>query len=176
MQAATHVLSGMLIQLFCFIYFPFPYNIIFTIVFAFLSHFVVDMFAKITYHTPEPQKGDKFWAAWGIIMVLVGISLLVWIIAIGLFFFFLLGGIFANLVDIIDWFIIRPIQNKRKNNKGDARFFEKGFFHAIIDKLREKTLFWLPDWNYERKGVVPEIIIVIILWISVILLIPKVIS
>ena len=31
---------------------------------CFLSHLIVDTFSVITYHTPEAQKGDKFWLIW----------------------------------------------------------------------------------------------------------------
>lgn len=148
---------------------PFPLALGFTILFAFLSHFVVDSFAKVTYHTPEPHRDDKFWVTWGIVSTIITIALVIWVLIIGMFWFFFLGGFFSVLVDIVDWGILRPYQNKK--NKGDQKsIWEQGyFFHTVIDIIREKVppFSWLPNWNYERKGVVPEIIIIIILWILV---------
>ena len=71
MEDITHFLTGVLIQILFFMYFIFPFNILFTMVFAFLSHFLIDALAKITYHTPEALKGDKFWIIWHIIIYLL---------------------------------------------------------------------------------------------------------
>ena len=74
--------------------------------------------------------------------------------------------IFANLPDIWDWTIVRRIQ-KRRNIDGKIDYHHNNFFHRIIDKIREKTLFWLPNWIYEKKAVLVEIIIVVVLFIGV---------
>jgi hypothetical protein len=171
MQAITHFLTGIIIQILCFMYFDLPFNIIFTAIFAFLSHFVVDAFAEITYHTPEPQKGDKFWLTWNILMNVAAIVLAIWFVVLGLFWFYFLGCFFSVLVDIMDWGIIRPIQHKKKKTNTKSIWEEKGYFHNIIDKIREKTLFWLPNWNYKRKGIILEIIIIIILSLIIFFLI-----
>ena len=109
MEDITHFLTGVLIQILCFMYFKSPFNILYTMVFAFLSHFLIDALAKITYHTPKALKGDKFWIIWHIIIY--SGSLIVLII---FFIPYWLGMLFAKIVDIWDWFILRPIQNKKK--------------------------------------------------------------
>ena len=144
MQTPTHVLTGILIQISCFWIFAFPFNIICTILFAFLSHFITDAFVLITYHTPEPQKGDLFWLSWQIITYgSVPIIIL-------LFLPYILSMLFANLVDIIDWLILRPI-HRRKAQNDESDWGKDYFFHRFCEKIRKKTLFWLPNWNYEKK-------------------------
>ena len=165
MNLLTHVLIGVFIQILCFIFFTFPLNFLFTMLFAFLSHFIVDALAKITYHTPEPHWDDKFWVSWNITVRISGY------IAIFLFFPYYLGMLFANLPDIWDWVIIRRIQ-KRRNKNGKIDYHHNNFFHRMVDIIREKTLFWLPDWIYEKKAVIVEIIIIIALIIGIIVLIP----
>jgi len=165
MNLITHVLNGVLIQILCFIFFTFPLNYIFTILIAFSSHFIVDAFSKITYHTPEPHWDDKFWISWNIGIRIVGYSALI------PFYHYYLGIIFANLPDIWDWTIVRRIQ-KRRNVERKIDYKHNNFFHRIIDKIREKTLFWLPTLIYEKKAILVEIIIVIFLFIGVFVLIP----
>ena len=171
MQAITHFLTGIIIQILCFMYFVVPFNIIFTAIFAFLSHFLLDAFAKITYHTPEPQRANKFWSIWIIIMIVAAFILAIWFIVIGLFWFYLLGGFFSILVDIVDWGILRPIQYKKKKIESKSIWEEGYYFHKMIDKFREKTLYWLPNWNYKRKGIIPEIFIIIVLSLIIFFLI-----
>jgi len=166
MEDITHFLTGVLIQISIFMYFKFPFNILFTMVFAFLSHFLIDALAKITYHTPEALKGDKFWIIWHIIIYSGSLIILI------IFFIpYWLGMLFAKIVDIWDWFILRPIQNRKKKKNPESKWMEKYFFHPTIDKIRKKTLFWLPNWNYERKGIIPEIIIIFFLLVIIMFLI-----
>ena len=163
MNLITHVLIGIFIQILCFKFFTFPFNFLLTFFIAFLSHFIVDALSKITYHTPEPHWDDKFWVSWNITVRISGY------IAIFLFFPYYLGMLFANLPDIWDWVIVRRIQ-KRRNINGKTDYHHSNFFHRIVDKIREKTLYWLPNWNYKKFGVIPEILVVIVLIISIILL------
>jgi hypothetical protein len=164
MNLITHVLIGVLIQISCFIFFIFPFNFIFTIILSFLSHFITDAFSKITYHTPEPHWDDKFWVSWNISVRVSGY------IAIILFLPYYLGMLFANLPDIWDWTIVRRIQ-KRRNKNRKIDYQHNNFFHRRVDKIREKTLFWLPNWIYEKKAIIVELIIIIALIIGVIVLI-----
>lgn len=172
MEGITHILTGILIQLLCFIFFIFPFNIIFTIILGFFSHFLIDSMAKVTYHTPDPHKEDKFWVIWHIITPLLILVLVIWMLLINwiLFFFFLLGGISANLVDIWDWMILRPKHNKLKSENPDAKFWgEKLYIHPAIDWVREHVppFTIMPNWNMEKKGVIVEIITITTLWILV---------
>jgi hypothetical protein len=153
MQLITHLLVGVIIQILCFKSFIMPLNLLLTIVFAFLSHFIVDAFATITYHTPEPQKGDIFWLSWQIFTYGSGIIPIIFL------FPYVIGMVFANFVDIVDWLILRPLERKRNEN-ATYNWKKNFFFHNIIDKIRKKTLFWLPNWNYKKYAVIPEIIII----------------
>ena len=156
MELITHVLTGIFIQILCFRYLAFPFNILLTMLFAFLSHFVIDTFAKLTYHTPVALKDDKFWVYWHyIIYISSGATIIT-----GLIFYppYLLGGLFANLVDLWDWVILRPLQNKKKKKDPESKWGEGYFIHPIIDWIRDKPFGWLPNWNYKRKGIIIEII------------------
>lgn len=169
MEGITHVLSGIFVQLMCFKYLVFPFNLIFTIILGFFSHFVIDTLAKLTYHTPESHKEDKFWVWWHIITLALALIVAVWMMIIGLFFFYLLGGIMANLVDIWDWTILRPIQNKKKKENPDSTWGEGYFIHPAIDWIRDKALSFLPNLNRNKKGVINEIITITILWVLIVI-------
>ncbi|MHA1679161.1 MAG: hypothetical protein ACTSW3_10395 [Promethearchaeota archaeon] len=155
MEMITHNLVGISIQILCFNYFLFPINIILTIIFAFASHFIVDAFAKITYHTPERLEGDKFWLIWHVIILILSFGS--WI-----FFFipFWLGMLFANGMDIWDWLIFRPIVKKRIKNEKEKTDKKEYFFHVGVDYLRKILLFWLPNWNYKRYAIIPELVVI----------------
>lgn len=163
MNLQTHILAGILIQIFCFRVFIFPFDILLTILFAFLSHFIIDAFVLITYHTSEPQKGDLFWISWQIITYGSGTILILFFLP------YAIGMLFANLVDIIDWLILRPL-HRIKFKTEELDWTKNYFFHNFIAKIRKYTLFWLPNWTYEKKAIIPEIIINVILIIGVILL------
>ncbi|MFX1304525.1 MAG: hypothetical protein ACFE9X_14310 [Promethearchaeota archaeon] len=163
MNLITHNLIGVLIQILCFMFFSFPFNFLLTSIIAFLSHFITDAFSKITYHTPEPHWDDKFWVSWNISIRVIGY------ISIALFYPYYLGMLFANLPDIWDWTIVRRIKKRRSKN-GKIDYHHNNFFHRIVDKIREKTLFWLPYWIYEKKAVISEILIDIALIIGLIFL------
>ncbi|MFO7795442.1 MAG: hypothetical protein ACQERB_02195 [Promethearchaeati archaeon] len=165
MEAITHILIGVVLQIVGFKYFIFPWNFILTIIFSFFSHFFIDALAKITYHTPEAHKEDKFWVIWHIIILIASLGA-----AIYFFIPYWLGAISANLVDIWDWAILRPIQNRKKKKENIENWGEKYFIHSnVIDIIREKIFFWLPNLNYKKYGIIPEIML-IILFISLIIL------
>ena len=165
LETVTHNLVAVVIQILCFKYFLLPFNIIFTIIFAFLSHIIVDGIAIITYHTPEVQKGDKFWIIWHVIII--GLSLF------SIIFFaipYWLGMVFANLIDIWDWFILRPIQKRKIKRNIESKWMDKYYLHKIVDRFRDKFLGWLPKWNYKRAGILFEILLIVILIIPIILI------
>jgi hypothetical protein len=161
----THLLAGILIQILCFKFFQSPLNCLLTFVFAFLSHFILDSFTNITYHTPDPQKGNKFWVFWRIFDY-SGTA----IISIMFFFPYVLGMLFANLMDVVDWVILRPIYRKKVGE--DEFSWNKDFiFHSLITKFRNKLLFWLPNWRFKKYGIIPELIIISGFLIFIIILI-----
>jgi hypothetical protein len=162
MEAGTHAVVGVLIQILCFRFLIFPFNIIFTIIFAFFSHFLVDALADITYHTPEALTEDKFWVFWHIIILIFSIFTLIWF-----FIPYWIGEISAISIDIWDWLILRGIQKRRKLKDPDFSWKKNYFIHKSIDKFRKKLFFWLPNWRYKKAAVLTEIIIISILWISI---------
>ena len=155
METVTHNLVAVIIQILCFKFLLFPFNIILTIILAIFSHVFVDAIAVITYHTPEVQKRDKFWLIWHIIIY--GLSIL------SIIFFivpFWLSILFANIMDIWDWFILRPIQKRIRKKNMESNWGDKYYFHNFIDWFRDKFLGWLPKWNYKRTGIIFEILLI----------------
>ncbi len=165
MNGITHILVGVLIQIILFRLIYIPLAIILTIILAFLSHFIVDIFSNITYHTEGRQKGDKFWLIWMMLITIIPLSLLVIITIIDyeILIFFFLGAFFSLLMDIWDWGIIRPLQKKKKEVNKDINWGENLILHRFIVKIREEKFAWLPNLSYEKRGVIYEIIIIIIL-------------
>lgn len=162
METVTHNLTAVIIQLTCFKVFSFPLNFILTIIFAFLSHFVSDALSKITYHTPEPHKEDKFWVSWHIILLSLSIlSVIIFVIP------FWLGILFVNIPDLIDWFILRPISNRKNKENATLKWKKSYLFHPIADWIRKKMLFWLPEWTYKKASILVEISIITILSIVI---------
>lgn len=126
-------------------------------IFAVISHIIVDALAVITYHTPDVQKGDKFWIIWHYFIYAVSLfSIVIFIIP------YWLSILFANIVDLWDWFTLRPIQKKIRNKNPESKWGDRYYFHPIIDWVREKLFFWLPKRNYNKSGIVIEIAIIII--------------
>jgi hypothetical protein len=155
LETITHNLVAIIIQILCFNSLNFPWNIIFTIILAFISHIIVDTFSVITYHTPEAQKGDKFWLIWHYIIYAISLFSIV------IFFIpYWLSMLFANIMDLWDWFILRPIQKKVINKNPESKWGDKYYFHRIVDWVREKLFFWLPKRNYKKSGVVIEILLI----------------
>ena len=171
MELITHVLTGILIQVLCFKYLVFPFNFLLTMLLAFLSHFFIDTLAKITYHTPVALKDDKFWVIWHYIIYISSASVI--ILGLSFYFPYIIGGLFANLVDIWDWVILRPRQNKKKKENPESKWGEGFFIHPIIDWIRDKPFFWLPNWNYKKKAIIVEIITITILFALIFLFLLK---
>ena len=157
METITHNLVAVVIQILCFSFLIFPWNLIFTIVFSFISHIIVDAISIITYHTPDVQKGDKFWIFWHYIIYVLSLSsIIVFIIP------YWLSMLFANIMDLWDWLTLRPIQKKIKNKNPESKWGDKYYFHRIVDWVRERLFFWLPKRNYKKSGILIEIVIIIV--------------
>lgn len=165
METITHNLVAVVIQIICFTFLIFPWNLIFTILFAFLSHVFVDAIAVITYHTPDVQKGDKFWLIWHYFIYAVSLfSIIIFIIP------YWLSILFANIMDLWDWFTLRPIQKKIRNKNPESKWGDKYYFHRIVDWVRDKLFFWLPKRIYKRSGVLIEILLICVLSLILIFL------
>jgi len=163
LETITHNLIAVYIQIFCFQFLLFPFNVIFTIIFAYFSHIIVDAFSILTYHTPDAHKDDKFWLYWHIIIyALSAASIVVFIVP------FWLSIISANIMDLWDWFIIRPIQRRKKKKDPESEWKSPLYLHASVDWFRRNLLFWLPRWTYKKGGIVVEIIVILIFSLLVI--------
>jgi len=155
LETITHNLVAVVIQILCFNFLRFPWNFTFTIFFAFISHIFVDAIAVITYHTPDPHKEDKFWLIWHYFIYMVSLFSIV------IFFIpYWLGMLFANVMDLWDWFILRPIQKKVKNKDPESKWGDKYYFHRIVDWVRDKLFYWLPKRNYKKSGIIIEILLI----------------
>ena len=165
METITHNLTAVLIQLTCFKFFSFPLNFILTMIFAFLSHFVFDALSKITYHTPEPHREDNFWVSWHIVLLSLSIlSVIIFIIP------FWLGIIVVNIPDIVDWFILRPINNRKNEENSELKWRKSYLLHPIANWIQKNVFFWLPDWTYKKASISVEIITIIILSVLIFLI------
>jgi hypothetical protein len=156
LQAPTHCLAGILIlELFRVIFpsAPIWVQILVVLPLSLASHFFIDASSIITYHPPKADWKDWFWVSYHLIVYAGTIVILV---------FFLVDYwwtiIAANLPDLVDWVILRPI------------FKKKPFFHPIADKLRSVLYKKTPNWNYKRWTVIIEFAIVGVLLTAIILL------
>jgi len=156
LEAITHNLVAVVIQILCFRYLFFPLNIIFTIVLAYISHLIFDALSKLTYHTPEAHKDDKVWVIWHVIIYSASLLSIVFLILP-----FWLGILFANIIDIWDWFILRPLQKRKLKSGTNSSWGQNWYLHKHADWVSEKILGWLPNWRYKYFGISIELIIIV---------------
>lgn len=71
--------------------------------------------------------------------------------------------LFANIMDVWDWLILRPIQKKRKIKNPESKWGDKYYFHRMVDWTREKLFYWLPKRIYKKSGIMIEIVLIIVL-------------
>ncbi|MHA2225460.1 MAG: hypothetical protein ACXAC8_09670 [Candidatus Hodarchaeales archaeon] len=161
MQLPTHLIAGIVIQSVVNSLIPTPdwRSVLLVIIIAFFSHFIFDALARITYHPPE-RIDDIFWLGWHSFVYLSGFVIL-------LMFFgeFWLGMLFANIVDLWDWYFLRKIASRKQQPDWGKKFY----IHQFVDKIRSTFFLWLPNLTYDRKGILPELTL-IISWFSIILL------
>jgi hypothetical protein len=156
MQAPTHILTGILLLVIFQAIFPTAplwLQIVVVLPLSFASHFILDASSIITYHPPEADWKDWFWVSYHLLIYIGSIVILV---------FFLVDYwwviIAANLVDIVDWLILRAI------------FKKEPLLHKGADKLRNFLFKQTPNWNHKRWTIIIEIVIVGVLLASVLLL------
>jgi hypothetical protein len=162
MQAYTHFLTGILIQLafvllFSFLLINTPFSaiilvliIIFTLIFGFLSHALLDSFAKMTYHPPKALWDDWFWKIYHLITLIAAAVIVI------CFWPFLLGMFAAVIIDIVDW----GVRELRKIPALHLQWYDRPILHEFFsDPVKKHVFGFLPNWNHERKGIVPEIIL-----------------
>ncbi|MHA1222846.1 MAG: hypothetical protein ACTSYD_15055 [Candidatus Heimdallarchaeaceae archaeon] len=156
MQAPTHILTGiLLLEIFRSIFPTAPLWVQIVVVFPIcvVSHFIIDALAIFTYHPPKADWKDWFWVSYHFVIYVGAVVILV---------FFLVDYwwviIAANLLDLIDWLILRPI------------FKKKPVCHPIADKLRNFLFKKAPNWNHKRWTIIIEFVIVGMLLTLVLLL------
>ena len=153
MEDPSHFLTGMLIAKLTNLILPSLHvaiQIIIIVIFSFLSHFIVDALADLTYHTSDPRPEDKFWLSRKIFYVV-----LTWAFVLVFFVNYWYIMAVSVLPDIIDWFILR-------------RFFKKEpIIHPYVNKFRKKFFSWLPYLRETKWASINEIIFMIILGIFV---------
>ncbi|MFX0122457.1 MAG: hypothetical protein ACFFAE_02385 [Candidatus Hodarchaeota archaeon] len=161
MQLPTHLIAGIVIQFMINAIIPTPtwFSIISIVIIAFCSHFLLDALAKVTYHPPE-RIYDNFWLTWHLFVYLIGF------VIIGLFFWrYWLGMLFANLPDLWDWYTLRNIASHKNQPDWGRRYY----LHPIEEKLRQIFFSWMPNLNYNKVGILPELSL-IVLWIGITIL------
>jgi hypothetical protein len=119
---------------------------------CFLSHGILDKMAKATYHPPDPLD-DRFWVIYHH-NVLPNIT---WIVAGNYGPKHLMAMVFSALPDL-DW-VVRGLSrrygwhiagwDKPVMNEGLHQFLDRV---PVINQLNR-----LPDWRFQRKGVLVEL-------------------
>jgi len=153
MQLPTHLIVGILIQEMITLYIPRNdfIRVLLTIICCFSSHFFVDAISIITYHPPE-RENTKFWLYWHIFVYTAGILIFI------LFFNpYWLGMLSAYVVDLWDWYFLRPVSNKY--NKPDL--YQRYGLHFIANTLRKPLIkVGVPDLRYNPYGIIPELVLI----------------
>ena len=156
MQAITHFVVGALLQKFLLGTCSYPWNVIVIFFLAVLSHVPVDLFAFLTFHTPDPHPKWPFWLVTNVIFGIVGLlgAILLW----NPYWWSMLA---STLIDIYDWGFLRSVQAIKRHKK-PGYTLERYFIHTYLDKFRDAHMSWLPNWTHKRRGVVPEICIILV--------------
>lgn len=159
MQLPTHVIFGVLIQIALSILFPKADILFYVIVFlvAFISHFILDSLAIMTYHPPNRQD-TNFWLYWHIFVYISGA-----IFILGSLFInplFIVGIIGANLPDLWDWILLRWLL--KSTNK-------KLYIHKYAGMIRSLFKDYVPDMTYSSLGIIPEVCLILLGYLSLVL-------
>jgi len=158
MQAPTHLATGVLIQKGLGKAQPSSLRYALTAILALLSHGILDRLARFTYHPPMPLVQDWFWVSYHSIFTLL---------AVYIFFKFWrkyrLGLIFSILPDV-DWIVLYSSDLLSLQ----VPFWKEPILHKLffsfLDLVPPFTfLNSLPDWSLERKGVILELVLLVVL-------------
>ncbi len=158
LQLPTHVTFGVLIQLLISELYPNTdfFFIVSIFLLAFLSHFILDSLAIMTYHPPNRQH-TNFWLYWHILVYVSGVLFI--ILALTVNPLFIIGILGANLPDLWDWVFLRWIL--KSQNK-------KLYIHRYANKIRSLFKSYVPDLTYNKLGIVPELLLItIVILISI---------
>ncbi len=151
MQTPTHLFAGIVIQFFVLQFFPTSDWLAITLVIglAFFSHFFLDALAKITYHPPVRESGN-FWLIWHVFVYLVTFLVIVLYAQE-----YSIGMLAANLVDIWDWLFLRKYANYRNQPDWGKRYY----LHPLADRVRQLLFNQLPNLNYSKVFIIPELLL-----------------
>jgi hypothetical protein len=101
------------------------------------------------------MKHDNFWWVWHIFIYSASLTtIVIFVVPFGIVM------ITVNIPDIVDWFILRPIQKRKNKKEGKETDETDYFFHHLADLIRNKAFFWLPDLTYKRYGIITELFII----------------
>ncbi len=150
MQAITHFLVGILIQK-ELSGVPLPLFLLLIPLFGIISHIVLDIFARFTYHPPKPEKS----LFWKIHFVSFNIAMVILFVIKREYWFGMLSSV---IPDLIDWFGIRPYWWIKRRSK---EFEIKPVFHSFIDALDPFKR--LPSLRDRKFSTVFEILLICIL-------------
>lgn len=115
-----------------------------------LSHVIVDVFALMTYHVPDPRPNDKFWLSYHIFMYIATVIFVLFYISA-----YWVPMMASVLVDLADWLIIRPIFKK-----------DKGVIHPYIVAIRNLFFPWIPNFIEKKWSVIIEFgLIALLFWL-----------
>ena len=152
MQLPTHIIAGILIQelITSYIHIDALLKIVLIIITCFLSHFLLDPIAILTYHPPQ-REHTNFWLYWHLFVYGAGLVLLI------IFFNpYWLGMVSANAVDLWDWYFLRPYGNR--TGKPDLQ--KKYGLHFIADRIRKPLVkLGIPNLSHKKIGIIPELIL-----------------
>ena len=151
MQLPTHIIAGILIQEFITTTLNINHlsiRFLLIVIFCFLSHFILDPVALLTYHPPQ-RENTKFWLYWHLFVYNAGIILFI------IFFNpYWLGMICANAVDLWDWYFLRPLGNKL-----DKPLQQQYGLHFLVNRVRQPLInLGVPNLSHSRIGILPELI------------------
>ena len=160
MQLPTHVIFGVLIQIGISLVYPKVDLLFYLVVFltAFISHFMLDSLAIMTYHPPNRQN-TKFWLYWHIFVYISGIIFILGSLAINPFL--VVGILGANLEDLWDWVLLRWLL--KSTNK-------KLYIHKFANKIRSLFKTHVPDLTYNSLGIIPESCLILLGYFSLVLI------
>jgi hypothetical protein len=155
MQNATHLVCGILIETAAGRVRDARLRRLLVPSLGILSHGILDRLARMTYHPPGAQPGDRFWVAYHAAMYSASALLAV---TNGISY---RQGMFWAAAPDLDWGA-RPLSRRLPPGlwpwKGPILH---GALHKLIDALPGlRRLNHLPDWRSKRGGVLVELVLI----------------
>lgn len=160
MQAPTHFVAGVLIQkaLKQRKVQPFPLQYFLIAFLAVISHAILDRLARLTYHPPMPLTGDWFWISYHSVVAFVSVFIFV------KYWEKYKLGLISSVLPDLDWVVIYS----SRLFSFQIPFWKEPILHGILFSFLDLLppfgfLSALPDWRLEKKGVILELALFVIL-------------